>query len=212
MTSLKYTLITDGPSDNALLCLLQWLWRENSIAAEGEWFDPRGFAPPPLSIQQSIGKALELFPCDVLFVHRDAEAQDPEARRLEIEKAVRSAVDPLKKMPYICVVPVRMMEAWFLFDETAIRRAAGNPNGRTALGLPPLSKIEQLSNPKSILIEALRKASGRKGRRLKKLRPHACRARLAELIRDFSPLRQLSAFAHLEADLGNVASHMRSQN
>jgi len=210
--SLKYTLVTDGSSDRALLSVLDWFWHTVPVAAEGEWFDPRPFAPPPLSIEQSIRKALELFPCDVLFVHRDAEGQPPDVRRQEILEAVDAALSSAPRMPHVCVVPVRMMEAWFLFDEAAIRRAAGNPNGSVPLGLPPLNQSERLPDPKSVLFAAIQKASGRTGRRLKKLNVPSCRARLAELICDFSPLRQLEAFAQLEEDLRSVAAQLTAEH
>ena len=43
---------------------------------------------------------------------------------------VQAAIATLDK-PAICVIPVRMQEAWLLFDEIAIRHAAGNPHGRS---------------------------------------------------------------------------------
>jgi hypothetical protein len=45
----------------------------------------------------------------------------------------------VEDMPVVCVVPVRMMEAWLLIDEMAIRRVAGNPNGRIPIELPVLN-------------------------------------------------------------------------
>ena len=101
-----------------------------------------------------------------------------------------------------------MTEAWLLFDEAAIRRAAGNPNGAMPLDLPPLDRLERLPDPKRVLFDAIRTASGRTRRRLKKLNEAESRARLAELLRDFSPLRQLDAFARLEADIQTVAARV----
>jgi hypothetical protein len=94
-----------------------------------------------------------------------------------------------------------MTEAWFLFDETAIRRAAGNPRGTVSLNLPSLRHAEDLPNPKQVLVSALRKASGFTGRRLTKFHPGEARYRLAEGLGDFSPLRVLPAFQQLEADV-----------
>jgi hypothetical protein len=42
---------------------------------------------------------------------------------------------------------------------TALRRAAGNPAGRSPLSLPPLSKIEAIPDPKETLHELLRVAT-----------------------------------------------------
>jgi hypothetical protein len=204
--SITYTLVTDGPSDRALMGPIGWLWRgAMSVAAQGQWFDPRPLPRRPPSLVGRIRLALELFPCDVLFVHRDAEVAVPQLRRREIDGAVHAAVPEGSGCPHVCVVPVRMSEAWLLFNEDAIRRAAGNPNGRAPLGLPSVRALESLPDPKSVLFEAMRTASGRRGRRLARMSMTGCQARLAEVIGDYSPLRSLPAFRLLEADLRSVA-------
>jgi hypothetical protein len=101
-----------------------------------------------------------------------------------------------------------MLEAWLLFNEAAIRQAAGNPNGRQQLNLPTLMECERLPKPKEILHDALRNATGLTGRRRQKFDPHVASHRLAESIRDFSPLRALSAFKYLETQLTH---HIQSQ-
>jgi predicted ATPase len=75
-----------------------------------------------------------------LFVHRDAERELLEKRVAEIHSVVSEAAQTKLVPPVVCVIPVRMQEAWFLFDESALRRAAGNPNGKQPLtksGKPP---------------------------------------------------------------------------
>ena len=94
-----------------------------------------------------------------------------------------------------------MGEAWLLIDEAAIRMASGNPISRSPLILPSISRLESLPDPKNILYGLIRKASGLRGRRLKNLGVNKCVHRVAELINDFTPLRQLSAFTSLESDL-----------
>lgn len=97
-----------------------------------------------------------------------------------------------------------MTEAWLLLDESAIRRAAGNPNGREALRLPPLRRLEDVPDAKAVLRDLLITASGLAGpRRRKRLqRDLGVRVqRVAELISDFSPLRSLPAFEAFEAEL-----------
>ena len=104
--------------------------------------------------------------------------------------------------PAVCVVPVRMMEAWLLSDETAIRKAAGNPNGNQPLELPVMNDIEALSDPKKILHDLLRTASGRTSkRRLKRLSVSSFAFRVTELTSSFAPLRELAAFRNLEEEL-----------
>jgi hypothetical protein len=100
-----------------------------------------------------------------------------------------------------------MQEAWLLIDQHAIRRAAGNPAGHIALDMPALNRIEALPDPKATLFRLLRLASDLAGRRLHRLNLASLRYRVAELIVDFSPLRNLPAFAALERDLGYIVKH-----
>jgi hypothetical protein len=94
-----------------------------------------------------------------------------------------------------------MTEAWLLFDEQAIRLAAGNPNGHQALKVPKLRDLESNPDPKQTLHELLKQASGLCGRRLRQFPFDQRVTRVAEFIRDFTPLRQLKAFASLEKEL-----------
>ena len=109
--------------------------------------------------------AINHYPCSLLFVHRDAEGQDPRVRYDEIQAANRTSYD------HVCVVPVRMQEAWLLHDETAIREAAGRPSGRGSLHLPPLNRRESVADPKQVLHGALRAASEVRGQRAKRFKP-----------------------------------------
>ena len=207
MDDIRYTLISDGPSDRALLPILTWVLREKDglMRVSEEWADLRRLPQPPISLKDRILKAVELFPCNLLFIHRDAEGENPSKRYKEISNAIQEAIKRgFQAPPAVCVVPVRMTEAWLLFDEPAIRLAAGNPNGKYPLNIPKLSKIEQIRNPKDILFDLLREASGLKGRRLKTFDTAESRIRITELIADFSPLRKLRAFQRLEQDISSL--------
>ena len=121
-------------------------------------------------------------------------------RRDEINAAIgslRNCAVP----PWVSVVPVRMMEAWLLNDEPAIRAAAGNPRGRGRLNLPGGRDIEGLPDPKALLHQALVDASGLGQRRRRALNPRQLVYRVAELIDDFAPLDSLPAFARFSEDL-----------
>lgn len=120
-------------------------------------------------------------------------------RREEIEKELSNLST---RPPALCVVPVRMTEAWLLIDEAAIRRAAGNPNGRVELTLPSLRTLENLPDPKQTLNELLRTACELRGRRLAQFRRDeaARRVRVADLVDDFSPLLHLPAFQRLQEE------------
>jgi len=203
MATLRYTLITDGSSDTVLIPIITWTLRVNGIegAIQPQWADLRLFSEGT-KLEEKIRTSLEYFPCDVLFIHRDAEKEPRENRAKEIWAAYcASRMMDTIQIPPICVIPVRMQEAWLLFDETAIRRAAGNKNGQMSLPLPSLNTIEYVPDPKDLLHECLRIASGRTGRRLKKFRPASSAHQIPNFIEDLTPLRSLSAFTAFENDL-----------
>lgn len=159
--------------------------------------DFRRFPHPPKSLKERIEMALDMFPeVNVLFIHRDAETKTIEERKGEVEKACVGVASP-----FICVVPIRMLEAWFLMWKEELREAAGNPKGKEAFKLPAVKSIEKISDPKEHLYDLLKTASGLSKRRLKKFKPNKGLHFLSDLIRDYSPLRQLSAFKIFEEDV-----------
>jgi hypothetical protein len=203
MNDLKFTLLTDGSSDRVLVRHLEWLVRRHiprATTIQMEWADLRSFRPKPTNLTDRIQKAFEFYPADLLFVHRDAERQDPQLRYSEIQNAVESLASVIPST--VAVVPVRMQEAWLLFDEAAIRWAAGNPNGRQFVELPSISDLEDVADPKQVLWRCLRTASGLSGRRLKRFQTGVAARRVAEYIEDFSPLLELKAFRRLDSDIG----------
>jgi hypothetical protein len=203
MSELTFTLLADGPSDAALIPILRWSLQQHMrlTTIQLEWADLRRLPNPPRDLPGRILEALKLYPCDVLFVHRDAENQNPDLRYREIEEAMARVAAEIGRKYYVRVVPVRMQEAWLLINQSAIRRAAGNPNGEKALALPDVSEIESIPSPKKRLLQLLTDASELRGRRLKKFRPTKHVHLIAANISDFSPLRQLPAFQRLEADI-----------
>ncbi|WP_460504647.1 hypothetical protein [Hydrogenophaga soli] len=191
---MSYTLLADGSSDRTLQPLINWLLEQSH---------------PDIQIRPQFAhriqghdlldralQAIKLFPCDVLFVHRDAEKLPFEDRVKEIEVALTPS-----RVNYVPVVPVRMTEAWLLSNEAAIRQAAGNPMGNMALNLPPAKKWEKLADPKNTLFEALRTASGLTGRRLRQFNPEEARHRVAEIPTDFTKLLASPAFASLQMNI-----------
>ncbi len=209
MSGLRYTLVSDGRADRALMPHLTWLLREHGVeqAIQSEWADLWRLPIKPRGLTEKIIKSVELYPCDLLFVHRDAEREPLESRVTEIQRAVEDASQFITVPPVVCVVPVRMQEAWLLFDEAAIRRAAGNQNGQQQLNLPRLSRIEGLPDPKRTLCDLLRVASGLSSRRLTRLRVRTYATQVSAYIEDFSPLRALPSFNSLEAEIEQVISH-----
>lgn len=198
MKELRYTLLSDGSSDRMLLPLLDWLLQQHSSQSfRGDWADLARLPRPPVGLKERVSVCLELFPCELLFIHRDAERVEHATRCNEIKTAIEGMDIP----PVICVVPVRMQEAWFLFSEESLRQAAGNPSATLELQLPSTSRVENLPDPKEILFEALRVASGLRGRRLQQFPVRARAHRLATLIEDFSPLMSVPAFALLSKEI-----------
>jgi hypothetical protein len=196
--TLGFALIADGSSDRALFPIIRWTIRlllpRVSLFERG--FVARGGRP----LVPTIREAIEEFSPDVLFVHRDAERSTLEDRRMEV---------PTSPGPIVRVVPVRMMEAWLLIDEPALRVAAGNPNATSSLDLPRADELESIPDPKARIGELLLRASGlHSPRRLKRLRRDIAHRvqRLSQLIRDFTPLLRLSAFSAFRAELEAVLS------
>lgn len=203
---LHCTLLSDGSSDRALVPIIAWTLRQHlpEVVFSTEVADlGRSRRPPDRGdVVGRIERALDLSPCDVLFVHRDAERPDALDERIEeIEEASRLSS---LTTPIIPVVPVRMTESWLLFDEEAIRAAAGNPRGTATVVLPTAAQQERV-HAKGDLADHLRRASGLTGRRAKRFSTADSVQRLAFLIEDFSPLRRLNSFQAFEEQVAQFA-------
>jgi hypothetical protein len=205
MDVLEFTLVSEGSSDRVLLPILEWLLAQKVLCGVvGTWADLRRVEPAPRSLADKVRCAVEEYPCQLLCIHRDADHATREERAGEI----RAALGELEKPPAVCVVPVRMTEAWLLTDEDALRQAAGNPGGKVSLDFPALTGLERVPDPKAFLHSLLRQASGFAGRRLRKFRPDEAAHRLAALVRDYSRLRQLTAFQALEQEVESVLTRI----
>ena len=211
MDELQYTLLSDGPTDKALMPILTWLLQQHipNLPIQPRWADLRRLPRPPKELREKIRESIHLFPCDLLFIHRDAENTSLDDRINEIRNAVIDANVDDAISNIICVVPVRMTEAWLLFDSDAIRQAAGNPNGTVPLQLPRPSDIENLPDPKRILRKALLIATEYGTRRRRRFDVNRAVQRVPECIEDFSPLRRLLAFIALEEEIKRIVD---SQN
>ena len=203
ISEINYTLLSDGSSDKALMPIIEWtlLQLDSTLLIQGIRADLTSLKHPPKSLTNRINVALRLYPCDLLFIHRDSEKESLANRSDEIDKAVdESDFDP-KKQIAIPVIPVRMMEAWLLIDEQAIRIAAGNPNSRHRPVLPNPKTLESLPDPKSVLQDHLRQASGLKGRQLDRFNVGKAVHLVAQNVLDFSILKQLSAYQNFEDEV-----------
>lgn len=201
--NLTYTLLTDGSSDKALIPIIDWVFGKFSgirLTSQFAEVSPRQSS----GLLNRARAAINVYECDILLVHRDAETIGHEMRIAEIRDRLAEFANP-----YVPIVPVRMSESWLLIDEQAIRSAASNPNGKVPLDLPSSKRLEDVANPKSMLFEKLRLASELPPNRLRKFKPEQCRHRVAELISDFSPLRNIPAFNQFENDLNRCVAQMQ---
>ncbi len=206
--TIRFTLIADGSSDAILLTIVKWLLDDlyPNISNEGLYADFRNQTNPPKSIQDKVERAKKIYPYNLLLIHRDAETND--LNSIQQRKTEVASNLPIEENTTVVIVPVKMMETWLLIDEQAIKKAAGNRNYQADMNLPSLKDLERYPNPKMLLHELLKNASGLRGRNLDKFNPHRAVHLVAENIEDFSTLRQLSAFQILEADIKNAVDTM----
>lgn len=186
-------LIGEGKTDRALVAPIQWILREATPAeTEVRWVDAYRL-PNAKTLAQRIETLRRLETFDLLFVHRDSDNQPFQWRVDEIAAAAGG-------VRHVAVVPVRTTEAWLLPHESAIREACGRPSGAESLNLPSLSRIEDLSNPKQVLRDAIQAALHTRAGRRNRQDPTDAYYRISDLVEDWAPLRRLSAFRRLEQD------------
>ena len=200
--SIRFTISAEGSSDEVFGPILRWTLRRFHPEVESEIYfgDFRGTGRSGGLLERLRG-SVALYPCDVLVVHRDAEGQEPGTREKEIREAVAALKGPHRTA---IVVPVRMTEAWLLTDEVAIRVAAGFPRGGAQLGLPKVAELERLADPKERLHQALRVASGSKGRRLKLFSSERAVHRVAEQTATFENVAGLPGFVRFRESLARA--------
>jgi hypothetical protein len=210
----RAALLAEGSSDRGLIGILERLCAQRGC--EELKID---YGDQLLAMHDKVGRAvaprvaklLEIDPeYDLLFIHRDADADDPSPRFSEIERAF--AVQKLA-VPHVRVVPIHELEAWLLVDEDALLRQFGKPPKSISLEIPPLKQIEKRARPKELLKAALARAKMRKRSAApKSLSEAECkllRARLLEELDIDGPVTQLSAWQQLLADIDKALASVR---
>jgi hypothetical protein len=204
MRSVALTLVADGTSDHKMLTPLIDALMDQHCPLPFQTQIADWLPKEAKTTAERVEAAAKFYPCDLLFVHRDAENVEPAKREAEI----RRGLEGLSTAPsLICVVPVRMTEAWLLTSEAAIRAAVGNPQGVAVLKLPPLAKVESI-DAKAVLLRALEIAKELGSHRSRRFRPEVYRHRVAELLSDLTQLRQLPSFQHLESQVSSYFSSL----
>jgi hypothetical protein len=167
---IHFVFVGEGPSDDGMISHLE------SLCIDAGATEVTGVAPDFRRLPKAIGRSVEaklraalaLEPeANLIFVHRDADGRNGDARYIEIAAAAAACGGD---QPVVCVVPIQETEAWLLLDETAIRRAVGRPRGNLRLELPRPAAVERLTRPKERLQQVLERASEATGRRLERIR------------------------------------------
>lgn len=206
MRTLRFTLLAEGTSDRVLLPILNWMLLRHH--RDFQWIGApanlQDLPKPPRTLAAKISATCDLFPADVIFIHRDADRDSPADRRQEIVGAIESlSGNPVQR--WVPVIPVRMTEAWLLVSEIALRSAAGNPRGRDGLNLPPLGRLESVADPKELLENLLTEASGLSGRKRKKFSFPAARARIPDFLEDWESLLSLPSARQLDDEIAALS-------
>jgi hypothetical protein len=189
---ITFCVVADGGTDRLLVPIIQWAIHH--LDPDVEILEPE--------FRKRMGSVSEFFErhtpeTHLIFMHRDAENRPMAERRSEILRVNHSRVVP--------VVPVRMSEAWLLFDGVAIARAADRPS--STVDVPKIHELEGIADPKSRLEGLIIEAAGSpRGRRLKVLKQSLVdrRVSVASLIADYQPLESLSAFRQFQQDLASL--------
>ncbi len=196
MQRFSTTLVAEGSSDQALVPLIEFVLDEHCSVPHVTTFASDSLGGP---LRDRVARALALYPCDLLFVHRDADRAQVSHRETEIRAAIQLVGAPAA----VCLVPVRMTEAWLLVDEMAIRRAAGNTSGTANLGVPSIARLEAQPDPKAVLFAALERASELGPNRLRRFDRNQARRQVSGFMGNLSLLRGLPSFVHFESQVRN---------
>lgn len=186
---LAWSIVADGGTDLLLVPVIQWAVHRLDPGVEI-------LEPEFRKRQGSVVEFLATYSTGAMLVlvHRDSENFTLDERRREFET--------VERQDFVPVVPVRMSEAWLLFDGPAIAKAAGSPTSQVPV--PGVAQIENIPDPKGLLDELLFRAAGaptgRHGRRFMRDIVRR-RVSVAEYITDYSPLENVPAFRSFQEAL-----------
>ena len=101
MDEVTCTLLAEGSTDAALIPILQWVVREQSMdmLVQIEFANLRHVPNPQSSLLEQIRLAVELYPCRVLFIHRDSDAQPPQQWKAS-QEVPPGKMQPISKRVY----------------------------------------------------------------------------------------------------------------
>ncbi len=201
---MRYVLVSEGKSDKMLLQPIEWLLSQHCQGDySGYWADPSSLDDRSRELHIRMREVKKYYPSDIAFVHRDTDTFTINDRAAEIASGVS---DSEYETPYVCLIPKRMTEAWFLFDQQAIKQAADKPRSSTRLILPTSNEAQRRADPKALLEKALIDASELSGRKLDQFKSDISKRKMlvSRFINDYSPLRSHASFQLFEQGLSNL--------
>jgi len=208
--TLRAVFLADGPSDLPLAGHLELLCAAHGVEVQVTPIDPRTLGGTSRTVEARLRFVLcQGVDPDLVFVHRDAEGQESAARAAEIRTGAMSA--GIEERRVVPVVPIRMTEAWLLIDEVEIRRVAGRPSSTNHLGLPSVSAVESVADPKALLASALLAAGQPSGKRRRAQFERDFgrnRALLLQRLDVHGPINGLKAWQQLKADVAAVLAQL----
>lgn len=164
----------------------------------------------PMIIEAS-KKGVEDFGISILCVHRDADDKKVDDVMTYSFRPLSEALENKDETLYckviIPVIPVRMMEAWMLADTQLLKNfidASKIPDRDLGIERDP----ESYADPKTVIEEAIRKASAGKTKRKRDM------IGIAELYEQIGKnvqlerLRQLSSFCRFEEEIRLAFRHL----
>jgi len=206
---INFIFVCEGTSDKGLIKHLEDLCVINGAdEATGLYPDLNLIGLSGKSVSEKVRTALKLEPnADLIFIHRDSDARDPEPRYQEIHTQILKISSDLK---YVPVIPVQETEAWLLTDANEIRKIAENPKGTVNLNLPKIAQIERTASPKEILKSAIVTASETSGRRLQLIKKRFSnkRRQLLERLDIYGDINQLKSWQRLKTDIATVIADL----
>ena len=211
---IRYTFLTDGSSDRALQPIIDWSLRQDHRVGSfvGQPADLSYLREQPRGLSERIRRSVTDYPCNLLIVHRDSETSPLQQRYDEVRQALEASCLGGLLDSCVALIPVRMMEAWLLLSEQAVRQAVGKPTGRVVLDFPRVNRLESLPNPKQLLKELLTTAAEGTARQRRRLHLSSLVHTVADRIEDFSPLERLSSYIFFKEQLNAaIAALARKQ-
>jgi hypothetical protein len=203
LTVRSLLIVCDGTSDICLQDIIQFVVDENFPDQFFRILSAKEVIPAHGPLKERLVRACQLYEPNLILCHRDAEGNSLDERTREIEEAAAGLT-----VFAVPLIPVRMLESWLLLDETAIRRAANNSNGRAPLDLPRSKSVEALNDPKTRLFDALRAASELGPNRLRNFNVHQARSRITGYFEQIQHLRDLQSFCRFEQRLIDAISSL----